>query len=126
MIDSKELAQLEIGWWQGHHRKDADKVMQAISSQLVMLHGLSNEDAVKAARLKLEAGHQHDLAEQAEYLGRVAEANKYWHAAMMLLEQHFEIIINRQLCHFCEQPKHVSDFVCDECFNANFKQVEQN
>jgi len=125
MIDPKELAQLEIGWWQGHHRKDKDKVIQAISSQFVMLYGLSNEDAVKAAKLKLVAGHQHDLAEQAEDSGKRVEAEAYWESAAELLRIHFEIIISRQLCAVCQQPKPTVDFVCDDCFDTNFKQVEQ-
>lgn len=122
VIDAEELALLETKWWQGHHRKDIEKVVQALSSQFVMLFGLSNEDALKAAKLKLEAGHQHDLAEQAEDAGKWFEAEAYWNQARELLRQHFEMIINRQLCSWCEQPKHTVDFICDECFNANFTQ----
>lgn len=119
MLDSIDLANLEIKWWQGHHRKEADKVIDALAHQFIQLYNLSAADAVKAAELKLQAGAHHDTAEKAEDVGNKQEADRCWNLARELLKAHFDIIINRQVCSWCEQPKHMVDFICDECFNAH-------
>lgn len=96
MIDHSTLANLEVAWWQGHHRKDEQKVVVSLTQQFMILFNLTQDQAMKAAMLKLQAGHEHDLAEHAEDNGFQESARKHWTNAEELLKEHFKIIVGQQ------------------------------
>jgi len=94
---SAELAHYEIGWWKAAHRKDEDSFIQNMAKlyelQYRQFHiELSSNLAVKAAKYRLKAAKEHDIAEKLEDSKNQTKADIHWNKAERFLKKHFKIL----------------------------------
>ncbi len=89
-----KLAKHEVGWWQAHHRKKTDKLVDEMAKLYELQFNISYKDAVSAVKLRAKATKTHDIAEDFEDKGNKEESEKYWEKTEELLKKHFEILLD--------------------------------
>jgi len=90
-----KLAELEVGWWKAHHRKDKDAILENMAKLYQLQFGISREHAVEAVKYRIEAGKEHDTAEKLEDEGKQGEADVHWKKAEELVRKHFEVLMKK-------------------------------
>jgi hypothetical protein len=88
----QKIADLEVTWWQAHHRKNMKLLTDSLVEQLVLLFSLSLEKAKIAAEYKIQAARHHDIAEDYEDSGHKKEADLYWKKAEECLRKYYECL----------------------------------
>ena len=86
-FDPKEVAELEVGWWQLHDElednPDKTRLAEAFAKLYATQFGKDVEKMAKAGQLKAEATREHDLAEQPNT--PEGEVDNHWNKANQLL-----------------------------------------
>jgi hypothetical protein len=86
-FDPKEVAELEVGWWQLHDELEDNPDKTRLAEAFVKLYatqfGIDEEKLTKAGSLKAEATREHDLAEDSNTSSD--EINIHWDKANKLL-----------------------------------------
>lgn len=90
---ASELAGYEVGWWQGHHRKNLPACLDQMSKLYEKLYNMTHDEAVECVKLRIEAGSTHDIAEKYEDEGNESKAQEYWDTTRKLLIKHFELLL---------------------------------
>ena len=86
-FESKQVAELEVGWWQLHdkleHNPDKKELAEAFSKLYATQFGIDTKRMLKAGQLKAEATREHDLAEDPNIPQNEVEG--HWDRANQLL-----------------------------------------
>lgn len=86
-FDPRQVAELEVGWWQLHdkleHNPDKTQLAEAFVKLYATQFGVDFKKMLKAGQLKAEATKEHDLAEDPST--ESAEIDGHWSKANQLL-----------------------------------------
>ena len=86
-FDPKEVAELEVGWWQLHdeleENPDKSQLAEAFAKLYAVQFGVDVKSMAEAGKLKAEATREHDLAEDPSIPSN--EIDSHWNKAKKLL-----------------------------------------
>ncbi len=92
----KKMARYEVGWWKDHHRKRWDELIKNMAQLYQLQFGIPEKNATECVKYRIDAAHEHDIAEKLEDGGKQKEADVLWDKAEELIARHFEILMKKQ------------------------------
>ncbi|MEK6925775.1 MAG: hypothetical protein AABW50_00705 [Nanoarchaeota archaeon] len=90
---ASKLAEHEIGWWQAHHRRDKEKLIEHTAKSYQLQYNTPYKVSLKAAELRLKATHEYNKAKGFDGINK-EKADKHWNNAKDILKQAFELLIS--------------------------------
>ncbi|UCD03554.1 MAG: hypothetical protein JSW73_03380 [Candidatus Woesearchaeota archaeon] len=93
--DIPKIAKYEVGWWQAHHKKDWDKIVDFMAKEYSHLYEIPYKNAVKCVNYRIKAGREHDIAEKLEDEGKPEEAKVHWNKALGHMVKHFQTLCDK-------------------------------
>src|SRR5438445_8037992 len=93
---SSQLAKYEIGWWKAHHRRQRNRVVENMAKEYQLQFGLTDEEALKCVKYRVDATKEHDMAEKFEDEGKQTDADVHWNLAESLIRSHFDFLLKHQ------------------------------
>ncbi len=93
---AEELAGYELGWWQAHHRKDSEGLIENMAKLHEKQFKIPYERAREAVVKRVEATKEHDIAEKFEDEGNKPRADEHWANVRGLLTEYFALLLHHQ------------------------------